>query len=139
MEDFLFYIKLVVEPLFLKVLLELSLEDEVENSFLCLRFWDFKDVLGCFLKLVRSSYGINDLKNMSVQRIIQMLNTLDLKRISLYPSLNLDLRSIELRRLGLRIFEHGRVFINKGYDLFQISDRKHLLAFFAINQSLFVA
>ena len=139
LEYFLFDSKLVVEPLFLKILLELGFEDQVENSFLCLSFGYFKDILCCFLELVGPSNGVNHLKNVSIQRIIQMLNTLYLKRISLYPTFNLDLRCIEFRRMCISIFKYGRILVNKSHNLFQISDSKNLFAFRTINESLLVA
>lgn len=105
--------KLVPKRLLFQILLHLSLKDHVENTFLDLLFGYLEDVLGLLLELVASAHGINNLKDVRIQRIVEMLNGLNLE---------------QFRRLILTIFyKHCRVLVDKSYDPLQVVYVKYLL------------
>ena len=80
LKQFFFDRELVSKLLLFQILLYLSFKNEIEYTFLELLFGYLEDVLGLLLKLVGSSHSINNLKDMCIQRIVEMLNGLYLEQ-----------------------------------------------------------
>lgn len=74
LEQLFFDAELVVESLASQVLLQLTLEDQVKDSFLGLHAWHLQQELSLLGVLVAAAVRLDDLEDVRIERVVQMLD-----------------------------------------------------------------